>query len=611
MTISNNLSYKRFFDLSMDMFCIANKEGYFVQVNEAFSQVLGYTRDQLLAQPFMNLVHPNDIEGTLKELDKLNQGTTVLNFSNRYQHINGHYLTLSWSSQTCPDNGLIYAIARNITEQLNQTNRLEQLERTLNKESIITVTDKRGIITEVNDRFCDISGYTREELIGRTHNIVSSHSHSKEFFKDLWRTVSSKNIWSDVIKNKNKCGEYYYVNTIITPLVDHEDNIVAYLSIRQDISSSIQHQSDLSKTLSILNETRSIAKIGGWELNAVSSALTWTNETFRILEVEQKNELQPLLPLGLSLFTPKYQSIIENAVNRALEFGESYSLELEAKTAKGKLLWIYTNGKANYENGKIVSLSGTIQDIDTRKRAQISYDLERQKSIQSAKISSLGELAASMAHEINNPLGIISGYSELMLQTDDINKNMSSKLEVVLKSCSRIAHMVSNLKRFSRTEEKHEYVKRPLAAIVHEAISLAQPRLKRELVEVQFIKDKSITLKCNEIEIEQVVLNLINNSIDAVKKLPNKWIKLSLQIVEGFIELRIVDSGKGIPQNVQKKIFTPFFTTKKPGEGTGLGLSIIASILSDHGALITYDHESENTSFLITFLMNKRSNYDH
>jgi PAS domain S-box-containing protein len=609
MNIPINFNYQRFFDLSMDMLCIANTEGYFIQVNESFSRVLGYSRDHFLAQAIMSFIHPHDIESTMEALNRSGKGGANLNFINRYKHINGHYLTLSWNTQTDPDNGLIYGVARDVTEQINQTNRLRQLQHTLDKESIVAVTDKRGLITEVNDRFCEISGYSKEELIGKTHNIISSHSHSKEFFKDLWKTISSKNIWSDVIKNKTKNGGFYYVHTIITPLVDHENEIYAYLSIRQDISKSIKNENDLAKILSILNETSAIAKVGGWELNIHSDELTWTEETFRILDFEKKSGHHPKLPEGLALFTSDSQVIIEKAVKRVLNFGEPYSLELQAKTTKGKVFWVYTNGKANYKNGEIVSISGIIQDIDQRKKAELSYDLERQKSIQSAKFASIGELSASMAHEINNPLGIISGYIELILLSPETNEKLTAKLEVILKSCKRISHIMNSLKKFSRSEEKSEYINCSLSKLTQQAIYLAQPRLKRALVDLEFFDTKNSIIKGCEIEIEQVILNLINNSIDAVKDGPDKWIKLSILSKGEFIELRVIDSGQGISKAIQDKIFSPFFTTKKAGEGTGLGLSIISSILDDHNANIRYE-KSDNTTFVIAFPICELINYD-
>ncbi len=165
----------------------------------------------------------------------------------------------------------------------------------------------------------------------------------------------------------------------------------------EDITDRKRLEDEHIKTLKILNETGSIAKVGGWELNIATSQLTWTDETFRILEVEKQLDQTPVLPDGLSLFTSESRPIIEKAVQRAIEYGEPYSLELEALTAKGNVVWVYTNGKANYKDGEIVSLSGTIQDINTQKRAEINYEIQRKKTESRLAL-----------HIQNTPLGCVS-----------------------------------------------------------------------------------------------------------------------------------------------------------------------------------------------------------
>lgn len=593
--------YKRFFSLSVDMLCVVSAEGHFLAVNESFSRVLGYDCDQLLTHAVFDFIHPNDIEPTNQELARLALGEPTLDFTNRYRHADGHFITMSWYGQTDPENGLIYAVARDVTAEKNQTNRLKQIERGLSEKTILATTDSAGIITDVNDHFCTVSGYSRNELIGNTHRIINSGHHPKAFFDALWKTISGGDIWSGVITNRTKTGEYYMVQTAIIPILDHESIISSYLAIRQDITSSIQSKTDLSKTLEVLREIASIAKVGGWEMDVATQKLTWTDETFRILQVEKSADLQPSLPDGLQLFTPEYLPVIEQAINEAITLGRPYALEVEALTAEGNILWVHTTGKAKYENGKVVTLTGTIQDIDARKKSEMSFNLERQKGIQSAKLASLGELAASMAHEINNPLGIISGYTELIIESNPQASPASSKLDIILKSCDRIKHIVSNLMRFSRINETSEHKEILLSNTINEAIFLASTRLKRERVKLHFTEDNTANIMGNEIEIEQVILNLINNSIDALIDIQDKWIHLSIDTSEDQVYFRIKDAGPGIPENLRKKIFLPFYTTKSIDKGTGLGLSVIEGILKDHDTSLVYDSESQNTSFTINF----------
>jgi len=593
--------FEKLFNMALDMLCIAGTDGYFKVINPSFSRILGYNNGVLLENPFLEFIHPDDIEETIHEIEKLKDGINTVKFHNRYRRIDGTYRFISWSASVDPENGLLYCVARDVTEEKENASHLIQIQNVLNNETIVAMTDIRGTIIEVNDKFCDISGYRRDELIGQNHRILNSGNHPKEFFVDMWKTISSGKPWTGMIENRKKNGEHYFVQSIITPILDIQGKISNYLAIRFDTTKHIHIKQELKKTLSILNETGQIAKVGGWELDVKSDDLTWTDETFNILEVEKQANRKPILPEGLNLFTPTSKSIIENAVQRAIEFGEPYSLELEALTAKGNIIWIYTNGKANYENGEIVTISGTIQDINSRKIAEKQFEQERQKSIRNAKLASLGELAAGIAHEINNPLTIINGYAQLMTKQLNEPEKLNENIDEILKSCDRISRIVKSLKKFSRTSDQTNLSPHQLGGIVREAITLTDAKANRNLISITFSCNANGLIICDEIEIEQVIVNLINNAIDANKNNVEKWIKISTYETETDIFLIVTDSGSGISSDTIDRIFDPFFTTKKTGEGTGLGLSITKGILDDHNAIITVDEDSPNTCFKIQF----------
>lgn len=593
--------YKTFFELSTDLLCIANPAGYFVEVNSAFSKLLGYSKEELKSKPFLEFVHPEDLNKTLKELENQTLGIETNGFENRYQKKDGSYVLLSWRSSVSADKSFFYAIARDITENRTSENKLKAISEALRAHSIIAITDTNGNIIEVNDEFCRISKYTREELIGQNHRLINSGDHPKEFFKEMWQTISNGRVWIGMIKNRAKDGTPYFVHSVIFPIIDALGEITQYMAIRFDMSSHMKLQQNLKRTLDILNETGAIAKVGGWELIVETGELNWTDETFHILEVEKTHGQKPVLAEGLLLFTPRHQPIIEEAVKRAIEYGEPYSLELEAQTAKGNIKWVYTNGRPNYIDGKIYSLSGTIQDIHEIKLAQEKLEEERFRSMQQSRLASLGEISAGIAHEINNPLTVISGNLALLNRYIDDKEKFNHKIATLQKSCTRIEKIVKNLQKFVRTDSSSQKCNNQLSLIIPEAIELTNIKAKKYDIEVSYLCDSEQMVFCDELEIEQVLVNLISNAIDASRDSQEKWIKIHSYDKEKNVIIDIIDSGPGVPEEIKDKLFDPFFTTKAIGEGTGLGLSISKTIVENNNGHIKINKKDGHNCFRLEF----------
>ena len=248
------IEYKHFFNDTADFACIANVQYYFEVLNQNFEKILGYTERELLESQFLNFIHPDDIDSTLKEIEKLQTGAITINFVHRFRKKDGNYLWFDWNATPNPDTGKLYAIARDITEQKkteeflkNSLKEVSDYKYALNESSIVAITDTKGIIKQVNDNFCEISKYKREELIGKDHRIINSKFHPKAFFKELWDTISSGKIWRGLVKNKNKNGEYYWVDTTIVPFLDANNKPFQYLAVRFDVTEVKKAQDEIIK----------------------------------------------------------------------------------------------------------------------------------------------------------------------------------------------------------------------------------------------------------------------------------------------------------------------------------------------------------------------------
>lgn len=282
----------------------------------------------------------------------------------------------------------------------------------------------------------------------------------------------------------------------------------------------------------------------------------------------------------------------------------------EGKTIKGQVIghvlsdksirWIKVNATPTDAFGDLRVIV-TFSDISEEFVAQKNLEAERARSMHNAKLASLGEMSAGIAHEINNPLAIIIGTIPLMERFKSDESKFAAKIEVVLKATHRIAKIVNGLRKFSRTTNGSDYKAENLTDLIHEALTLTEAKVKRHDVNLSVDISGHPWVFGDAVEVEQVIVNLINNAVDAIKTLPDRWIQVRVFTSGNQAVIRVIDSGPCIASDIEEKLFQPFFTTKKVGEGTGLGLSIVKGILDQHQASIAINRSFPTTCFEIRF----------
>lgn len=233
-----------------------------------------------------------------------------------------------------------------------------------------------------------------------------------------------------------------------------------------------------------------------------------------------------------------------------------------------------------------------------------NMELEKAQSatMASSRMALLGEMAAGIAHEINNPLAVINSIIYQVrkrVEGNDLEK-IPERLDKMQATVMRITRIISGLRTFARDGEKDPFQSCGLKKIIDETLELAAERLKN--LEIQLRIDdipETFMLDCRATQLSQVILNLVGNARDAIQGLPQRWIHIGFSEKNNIVQLFVEDSGNGIPMEVQEKMFRPFFTTKEVGVGTGLGLSISIGIIQSHHGKMYIDNNSKNTRFVI------------
>ena len=248
----------------------------------------------------------------------------------------------------------------------------------LDRHAIVSVADRSGDILHVNDRFCEVSGYSRAELIGQNHRVVKSDQHSPEFYADLWRTISGGSIWKGEICNRRKDGEFYWVESTIVPFLDASGKPYRYVSIRTEITQ-------VKKAAEGLRVIQNYANIGTWDWNIRTGELFWS-ERIAPLFGYPKGTLETTYANFLnSIHTDDRQAVLD-AVEACVQRGEKYDIEHRCVWPDGTVRWIAERGDVLRDSeGTPRNMLGVVQDITERKMLQLK--LQTSKDIVDSVVS--------------------------------------------------------------------------------------------------------------------------------------------------------------------------------------------------------------------------------
>jgi PAS domain S-box-containing protein len=253
--------------------------------------------------------------------------------------------------------------------------------------------------------------------------------------------------------------------------------------------------------------------------------------------------------------------------------------------------------------GSEVQVLVAVRDVTARKQLEEDLEATRAQAIAAARLSALGMMAGGIAHEINNPLGIIHAMaSDLteMAGEDSVTPQLVARKGVVIsQTTERIAKIVKSLRQISREGAGDPLRPTPLSKIVAETLEICRAKFEANSVELilpHAIPDVSVP--CREVQIAQALLNLLQNAFDAVlEQEGERWVRLEVENGDNSVALSVIDSGPGIPAELRSRIGEPFFTTKPVGKGTGLGLSLSKTIAEDHGGSLEYSEDHSHTRF--------------
>ncbi|MBL7542372.1 MAG: GHKL domain-containing protein [Bdellovibrionaceae bacterium] len=258
----------------------------------------------------------------------------------------------------------------------------------------------------------------------------------------------------------------------------------------------------------------------------------------------------------------------------------------------------------NIRNNAIDTLMELNQNLEDKvQEKSLSLEQEKRAHMQAGKMATLGEVAVGIAHEINNPLTIVvsrvGSLEKNLAKKNLLNPDIAESIVKINQTIERIVKIINGLRHFAYSGD-HRKTSTTLSKVISDSLELCQERLKKNDIALKVVKSVfDVEISVYDTQMIQVLLNLIINSLDAIKDLSDKWIEIEYKIQNDHLNIIVRDSGSGLAADVAAKIMNPFYTTKERGKGTGLGLSLSKSIVENHEGRLFYNADAKNTEFVI------------
>ena len=473
-------------------------------------------------------------------------------------------------------------------------------------EDGLVVQDSEGRIIDFNESALKILGLTEEEILSR--DAADSRWHSiDENGNDLPATMHPSMIAlrtdqpaRGVMGVSQPSGSVVWLSIAASPMVRLEslnDGGTASGS-RQVITIFRDITADRTMRERLEIGVRAV-KFGIWDWNIAENKLYWDPSMYKVFDADP-NDFNGAYEAFEQSVLPEDRGKVRQHLEQCFARQGDYSDEFRIKHRSGSVRTIRSESKGFYDKeGKPIRHIGVNWDI-TEQRAQ------ELRILQSSRMASLGEMASAIAHEINNPLAIISGQIDLLrsyVARGEVPKEkLMTAMERIDKMALRVAVIIRGLRTFSRDGSGDPIETVSLGTLIDDTVALCQARFLNHRVNLTVSIDKDsqdVNFECRPTQISQVLVNLLNKAFDAAKDRPERRVNLDAEALGDFVQTRVTDSGAGIPPEIQDKVMQPFFTTKSIGEGTGLGLSISLGIVSAHDGKLSIDKACPNTRFVI------------
>lgn len=581
--------------------------GNWTYLNSAWEVISGYDVQASLGTSFLTHIHPEDREDSATSVLEILKGNSETNrYTARYITKNGDvkwaeaYLSLDRDL----DNSVIgYSGTLNdITDRFEAQQELNKLALVARKtDNIVVITDVEGKVSWVNNAFTKLTGYTIEEVFGKTPgSFLQGPETDPETKLAMREAVKAHKSFSGEVYNYSKDGKGYWLSISITPMLNEENEIEGFIAIELDISTKKEDEEKLEEARQTLRFALEGNQYGLWDWDVQENHVHFSDVWKSMLGFKPE-EIENSFSSWENLLHPEDIEHAKKAIDDYLNGNvDNYEAEFRMRSKNGRYIWILANGKAlSYvPNGGPKRIIGTHQDITNRKNSEqqlekYAFDLERINS-------ELDKFAYIVSHDLKAPLRAINNLSEWI--EEDLIESMTEEnreqMNLLRGRVKRMENLINGILHYSRAGR-----------------SKAEKRMVNSQLLIQNVVDDldipdNFELSIDEnfpavftepVALEQIFSNLISNAIKYNDN-PNPRIEIQWKEFGSYYEFLVGDNGPGIDPQYHEKVFVIFQTlqSRDTYESTGVGLAIVKKIIEDQNADIRIESElGKGTKFII------------
>jgi len=603
----NEKKYRFLTDKMLDVVWMTDLNLRTVYVSPSIKAALGFTPEERMAQDISEQVTPATLAVVLdlmaKQYEMEQQGQAdperTVTYEAEYYHKDG---SIRWceniASGVRNDEGVaigLHGVSRDITKRKEMEKALQESEKKYRElVNFLPVSlfemDLEGNITSGNPAIFETFGYKQSDIekgLNAFRMIVSD---------DLDRLRA--NIRKLLLWERKEPTEYTGIRKdgsnfpfmIFSSVIISNGNPVGLRGAIIDLTKQKQAEALLQKSEKKYRELVDFLPIAIYEMDLEGNIISGNPEIFKMFGYTQ-NDLEKGLNALQSLISPQDHDRAGEIALRILSGERTGGTEYTGVRKGGSTFPFLNVASPIISENKPVGLRGVIIDLTKQKQTEEDLQNARDLLLQSEKLAAIGRLSAGVAHEILNPVNIISLELQILQTMESLPTTVLEELKVCMDQINRIVTITDNLKEFSRIPKRRMEQAR-ISNVIDYVVNLCATQLKIEGIETEISCEPGLPeIFMDKEKMEQVIMNLISNAMYFMEGKEKKILRITAEeeiLIGKNNQLKIVvaDTGTGIKIENMSKIFDPFFTTKEMGKGTGLGLSISYGIIHDHGGVI-------------------------